>query len=1090
MRRSAIAILSLAAPFALAAGGCEDGPNQTYSPAPSGAAGNWNNGGADASTSDPGSQGFDAGGGGTNKVNICTAAQQQQAWSTAFNDPLVPPFTGAGIDLSAGGTFNPVTIEDIEQGLNGNQQLCQGFNNPNYCGDGSGFPGYAWGENNQVQTCYDVATHQVTFFYFGPGYNGKATFKLPASVGGQTVPAAVDQNGHAGDLTYVWQIGSGITENGQVLDMGWGPSDGGKTHTKAGASDAVCNKLFLAMTYTFNPTLIGLTTAPGVSPVLTWLSDPNYNCLATGLCRTSMNGDGSGGNFGARTVALYADFATSNSTDKASAASPSDMYMWPVKYMPYSFSNFNVGLDTFVGPDTDPNLKYNGQPIYGPYTPAGVLSPMGGTATPFCTLYMGETYADFKKNCVNVTGNSMTDGLSLRKLLGGQHHAAEWFTFSVNGQNQNFNADSAELAAPNYVLADSVTEPPADSVATDLFNDIRSYGLVFNDMRGDQVPGFPAPAAGCSYGSWTGGTCPAACSAADCLNAWEDAKAQGQDLHGTAAVMGYYRQLVFDDLRARMPSIGVTPIASPASCFTGGATAGYIFPSGCTGFEMMVTPSQPLHLADTVWQDQMDLGPKVYRPLTVFRSGDPVVDFLADPSLAASYGGADNSFVSVDYLVQGSLQQVQYVMGHGNVNLVPAAARDWRYYFQFFAQSYVKYMLNRSKNPTWHDLYANTCGGVANGCRQVNQDQLFFDLNNGLDKFEYVDRSMAQQLGAPVDFEYDMLINSSNTQQMNAYQRLTRAENAVYTSMLQDKSKVPGSNENVNVSDLFGAPAIVKFFVGNGFWSGATDAMGNPIPGKDTWYCITQTTPDPACPNENAWYGGAPGPVTDARGNVLLDGEGRPLFTDYHGVFTGTAFSIGNTLPITQTLPLVQGAVVAVPNYANPYDLTSTNTPLSVFVPHVFDQPGNGFEIPINATRSQFIQTGALDFSGVTITTNVDYLPTYDTSGNLNGATIAAVETQDFLGEVWPCVDSNTGDILRVKMYSSVLDIQNWLDAHPGSRTACNIFVRMSPYNNYPDYIWSTTNGVELSINPGAGGGPSRVSDVTLFNPGLLTQTQ
>ncbi len=1059
MRRSAIAILSLAAPLALLAAGCEDGPTQTYSPAPPGAAENWNNAGADASTSDPGSQGFDAGGGGTNKVNICTAAQQQAAWSKAFTSPLAPPFTAAGIDLSAGGTFNPVTIEDVEQGLNGNQQLCQGFNNASFCQDGSGNPGYAWGENNQLQTCYDVATHQITFFLMFPGYDGTATFKLPATVGGKTVPRAVDQNGHAGDLTYVWQIGQGVTENGQVLDMAWGNADGGQTHTIAGVSDAVANKLFLALTYTYNSTLIGTTTAPGVTPALTWMTDPNYNCLATGLCRTSMNADGSGGNFGARTVALYADFATSNSTDKASAASPSDIYMWPVKYMPYSFSNFNVGLDTFMGPNTDPTLKFNGQPIYGPYTPAGVLSPSTApTQTPFCTLYMGEKYSDFKKNCVSVTGDSMTDGLTLKKLLGGQHHAAEWFTFSVNGQNQNFSADSAELAAPNYVLADSESEPPADSVATDLFNDIRSYGLVLNDMRGDQVP---------------------ARTAASATDTWEDQNNQGQDLHGTAAVMGYYRQLVFDDLRARMASIGVTPQANPASCWTGGAKAGHIFPAGCTGFEMMVTPSFPLHLSDTAWQDQMDLNPQGYHPLTIFRSGDPVVDFMADPSLAS--GGPDDSFIGVNNLVQGSLAQVTYVLGHGSVQAIPEAARDWRYYFQFWAQAFMQYMLNRSKNPTWHDLYANTCGGASNGCRQVDQDQLFFDLNNGLDKFEYVDRTQAQTLGAPVDFEYDMLINASNTQQMNAYLRLTRAETAVYTAMLPDKTKVPGSNENVNVSDLFGAPAIVKYFVGNGIWGPAVDSMGNPVPGKDVWYCITQTSHDPQCPN---------GPPTDSSGNMLVDGQGRPLFTNYHGVFTGTAFSIGQTLGITQTLPLVQGAIVSVPSYANPYDLTSHSTPLSVFLPHVFDNPSNGFEIPINAQRSQFIQTGSLDFSGVTITTNVDYLPTFDMNGNLDGGTIAAVETQDFLGEVWPCVDPASGDILRVKMYSSVLDITSWLDAHPGARTACNIFVRMSPYNNYPDYVWSTTNGVLLSINPGAGGGPSRVSDVTLFNPGLLTQTQ
>jgi hypothetical protein len=788
---------------------------------------------------------------------------------------------------------------------------------------------------------------------------------------------------------------------------------------------------------------------------------------------------------------------------------------------------------------------------------------------------MGQTYDAFKKACVNVTGNSMQDSLTLRKLLGGQHHAAEWFTFNINGQNQNFSADQAQLAAPNYVLADSTQEPASDSIATDLFNDIRAYGVPFNDLRGDAFPTSPAPAAGCGYSSWvpdSTGTpqCPSACSSMDCDAAYEDARNQGQDLHGTATIMGYFRQLVFEDLVRLMPSIGMTPQANPANCWSGGATTGYVFPSGCTGFEMMVSPSYPIGKPDTVWQDQMDLGPVTYSPLTVFRSGDPVIDFLADPSLLAVYGGPDDSFIPVNDVVQAALAQVTYVMGKGNLQAIPANARDWRYYFQFWAQSFMSYMLNRSKDPTWYDLWKNTCGGVAGGCRQVNQDQLFFDLNNGLDKFEYVDRTQAATLGAPLDFEYDVLITSTNTQQMNAYQRLTRAENALYTSMLQNKKNVPGSNENVNVSDLFGSPAIAAAFGGD---PPAADGAGNPVPGRDTWWCVSNvggTTTVAAASNgfvlpASGTYtldvtstasfaspipaGGIPLSVdalnggkytsqaivctgvtatsftgcsggtgtltssatkdangtpenavadtecahwapTDASGNTLLDGEGRPLFTNYHGVFTGTAFSIGQTLPITQVLPLVQGALVDLPNYANPYDLTSMNTPLSVFVPHIPDSASNGFQIPINGQRSQWIQTGSLDFSGVTITMNVDYLPQYDMSGNLNGGTIAAVETQDFLGEVWPCVDPASGDILRVKMYSSALDITNWLDAHPASRAACNIFIRYSPYNNYPDYIWSNTNGVLLGIEPGAGGGPSRISDVTLFNPSLLTQTQ
>jgi hypothetical protein len=126
----------------------------------------------------------------------------------------------------------------------------------------------------------------------------------------------------------------------------------------------------------------------------------------------------------------------------------------------------------------------------------------------------------------------------------------------------------------------------------------------------------------------------------------------------------------------------------------------------------------------------------------------------------------------------------------------------------------------------------------------------------------------------------------------------------------------------------------------------------------------------------------------------------------------------------------------------------------------------------------------------VTVTMNIDYLPVTDATGTLTDGIVAAVETQDFLGEVFPCVDPATGDILRTKMYSSSLDIVNWLEQHPGAQTACNMFIRYSPYDNYPDYITSVTNGVLLSVNRGAGDGPSRIGDATIFNPALLTQTQ
>ena len=157
-------------------------------------------------------------------------------------------------------------------------------------------------------------------------------------------------------------------------------------------------------------------------------------------------------------------------------------------------------------------------------------------------------------------------------------------------------------------------------------------------------------------------------------------------------------------------------------------------------------------------------------------------------------------------------------------------------------------------------------------------------------------------------------------------------------------------------------------------------------------------------------------------------------------------------------------------------------------MPWIPSQPGNGFEIPINSQRSQFIQTGSLDFSGVTITMNVDYIPV-DPDGT-GDATIAAVETQDFLGEVFPCVDPNTGDLLRVKMYTSVLTIQDWLQQHPGAQTACGIFIRYSPYDTLRRLrrLGHVRRLPQRRGRVDRAGRPNRRDATLLFNPGLLTQ--
>jgi hypothetical protein len=187
-------------------------------------------------------------------------------------------------------------------------------------------------------------------------------------------------------------------------------------------------------------------------------------------------------------------------------------------------------------------------------------------------------------------------------------------------------------------------------------------------------------------------------------------------------------------------------------------------------------------------------------------------------------------------------------------------------------------------------------------------------------------------------------------------------------------------------------------------------------------------------------------------------------------------------------------------------------------VPWAEVQPAIGFSIPLDAQHSQWVSTGQFDFTGVLETYIVDYWPWVDPSksscvsdGSCNkGYTcntvtaqcqtddntiqIAAIEGADFLGQAFTCIDPSTSDILHVGMYDSAQSIVDWLAAHPGSQpsytqfpsaqAACNLLVIRSPYDNFIDYIVSKQYGVALNI--GGGQGQGRVTDIVLFDIGLI----
>jgi hypothetical protein len=155
-------------------------------------------------------------------------------------------------------------------------------------------------------------------------------------------------------------------------------------------------------------------------------------------------------------------------------------------------------------------------------------------------------------------------------------------------------------------------------------------------------------------------------------------------------------------------------------------------------------------------------------------------------------------------------------------------------------------------------------------------------------------------------------------------------------------------------------------------------------------------------------------------------------------------------------------------------------------VPWAPKQPGIGFPVAVDGTRDFFVETYQLDLTGTTITANIDYDFTVDTSTHLvtDQINFEAVETTDFLGDLFICQDPTTKDLLSVHMYTSVSDVLAWFSEHPGAYAACGMITRYSPYGNYADYITTSNNGVRLGITQG--GGYGRVVDGTEWATDLV----
>jgi len=372
MRRLLIAPLTMLAAFVAA--GCEDGPDQPYSPPPSNAADNWNNS-KTPGHSDPSKQGFDGGGStGTNKVELCSGPEKAKRWAEMVNIPIEPPRKGAGIDLAGDETWTGITIEKAEE-IN-----CQS----DELGDWGSTPVNSWGDNGEVWFVYSAATRLGYSMHFWAGYNG-----------------TLDATSRDGKDKYVVHVNSAMTKNGEKFPIHWKGSE---------FPDEV-NAIGDAMMATWAPDLPAATTA---------------NCYSTRMCITGEFGDVAYIYIPVIGLGLWtpSQFAPveQNIIDRV------DMYL--EKILPFSLSHPHLKLDS-EGPVAGPSaLDGEGKTIWPAVLNAATGQP--------CKMRFGMTYDDFLANCVKVSEDPAAAKVAENKLLGGILHGREQFHFNITGLTVDF----------------------------------------------------------------------------------------------------------------------------------------------------------------------------------------------------------------------------------------------------------------------------------------------------------------------------------------------------------------------------------------------------------------------------------------------------------------------------------------------------------------------------------------------------------------------------------------------------------------------------------------------------------------------------
>jgi hypothetical protein len=686
----------------------------------------------------------------------------------------------------------------------------------------------------------------------------------------------------------------------------------------------------------------------------------------------------------------------------------------------------------------DSTLKLDAE---GPIGVAKQLGPSNKT----CTLKMGMTYADLLGDCVQVTGQSQLDTDNTNELLGGLTHGSERFHFDVSGIDVNM---TDKTLPDDNVIRDN-DRPTMDDVATEWDVDQETLGKLLNDRANNSATG-------------------------------------AKDLHMMGLIYADFVRQVQDAVNATNTLNGVAThaIGDPACLPVDGDLSKVA--AGCSGFEGFVIPTDPARI-----DDDATLDPGNYAHPLQLKSqayGVPAVGSALAPLVAGMKPGnqkiafCDGPNFTFCNTIGGtfafSFQRLLTIWAKGNVKNLPTDMKDQRFMWKAWSLAFFKFLMAEKADGTtkYSDVYR----------APIQYDDVFFDsLGGQFEISEYIDRRFVSPTQDPTDIVITADVIDDIVNDYEFSRDLYRGETGIYLATRNNVMDPPGKDPAL-VSNVFGAPAI---------FSGWQDEMVNGTL-HTAYQCATDATWQP-----DANHCQIPPPFDVNTQDFLRDEHGRMILSQYKGAFstTGTVFHLGpgsdasgqpTASPVKiksdNAQPAIQSISIQIPLHVNSYDLTSAFVDpqhpfTTILVPWLPKQPGVGFPIALSGTRDKFITTAQADLTGTTISANIDY-DDFVPGSTSKGQVLKAVETTDFLGYVFLCLDPNTNDMLAVKMYTPAANVLDWINKHPNTVDDCGLIVRFSPYNNFPDYITSLTNGVRLGITQGGGFG--RVVDVTLFAPG------